>query len=256
VRLRNVLILVCAAAVAYGCATGTDGAQPRSRQLDASDADCPPTAYPTTAIMRGAAGETRLRLRVDASGRVLLAVVVSRSGGTAGHVALDSAARLNAWECRFPASPDRAPIDIEKVYAWLPPPGYVGLPKTPCIVKGPTEPGCSVAGVPRPTKGAFAYCPKPEYPGRARKEEATGTTQITVIVEPSGEISGAAITRSSGNTSAHAWLDELALQSVEACRAPPAPGYAPARTVVTYRWLLVDAAASKDNNSRPAAEAP
>ena len=91
---------------------------------------------------------------------------------------------------------------------------------------------------PRPVDPETAVCPRPDYPLAARRSDATGTTRVSYRIQPSGAVSDAWVTRKSGETPAHAVLDEAALTAVGVCRFAEANGYAPVRASQDCEWRL------------------
>lgn len=106
-------VLLAALLLAAACSRGRDAAPP-SR----TDAEMPvalnsesPFQYPPELYDQGVEGEVRLRVYVDAQGRIVPdSTRVASSSGTPG---LDSAALRGAAELRFaPAQKDGAPVGM------------------------------------------------------------------------------------------------------------------------------------------------
>lgn len=68
-------------------------------------------------------------------------------------------------------------------------------------------------------KASYAYCPKPDYPDRARREGWEGTVTLRVLVDEEGKSKSLEVNRSSG----FPVLDEAAMDNVKRrCRFNPA----------------------------------
>ena len=83
-------------------------------------------------------------------------------------------------------------------------------------------------------------CGQPPYPVEARQSEATGTTMLEFEVSPEGKVTRIAIIGSSGATPGHKALDSLALETLNKCAFPPAPGFLPATAKISYVWQIKD----------------
>ena len=101
--------------------------------------------------------------------------------------------------------------------------------------------GC--ASTPTPTQPrsvsiAAGKCTQPPYPAGARDTDAEGTTTLAFEVDAEGKVTRAAIIGVSGSSVGHRLLDALALETVNKCMFPPAPGFLPASSKVAYQWRL------------------
>lgn len=72
----------------------------------------------------------------------------------------------------------------------------------------------------------------------AVRTEATGTTRVTFVVEPSGQVSAVSVERRSGETRAHVRLDRAAVEAVTACRFAAVQGYGPRRAAREFKWEI------------------
>jgi protein TonB len=72
----------------------------RPAHFDANDPACRPE-YPAAAVRAGATGVTRVKLQVDATGKVLSAEVVGSSGPTRENRMMDTAAKTAFSTCHF-----------------------------------------------------------------------------------------------------------------------------------------------------------
>ena len=110
--MNRVVALSLAAALA-ACARGGDGgtpATPRAEMPVALNRESP-FQYPADLFDQGVEGEVRLRLFVDARGRVV--AESTRVASTSGAPGFDSAAVRGAAALRFaPARRDGTPVDI------------------------------------------------------------------------------------------------------------------------------------------------
>ena len=91
---------------------------------------------------------------------------------------------------------------------------------------------------PRSVSMASGKCAQPPYPAEARDSGAEGTTTLAFEVDAEGKVTRAAIIGLSGASNAHRLLDALALETVNKCVFPPAPGFLPASSRVAYLWRL------------------
>ena len=87
---------------------------------------------------------------------------------------------------------------------------------------------------------AAGNCSQPPYPAEARRTEATGTTTLEFEVGPAGKVTRIAIIGSSGEGVGHKALDALALETLNKCAFPAAPGLLPATARISYVWQLKD----------------
>ena len=101
--------------------------------------------------------------------------------------------------------------------------------------------GCASAPTPtqpRSVSIAAGKCTQPPYPAGARDTDAEGTTTLAFEVDAEGKVTRAAIIGVSGSSTGHRLLDALALETVNKCVFPPAPGFLPASSKVAYQWRL------------------
>ncbi len=85
---------------------------------------------------------------------------------------------------------------------------------------------------------ASGKCAQPPYPAEARNSGAEGTTTLAFEVDAEGRVTRAAIIGLSGTSTGHRLLDALALETVNKCVFPPAPGFLPASSKVAYLWRV------------------
>ena len=83
-------------------------------------------------------------------------------------------------------------------------------------------------------------CPQPPYPAEARRSEAAGTTTLEFEVGVEGKVTRIAIIGTSGESPGHKALDALALETLNKCAFPAAPGFLPATAKISYVWQLKD----------------
>ena len=83
-------------------------------------------------------------------------------------------------------------------------------------------------------------CSQPPYPAEARRSEAAGTTTLEFEVSPEGKVTRIAIVGTSGESPGHKALDALALETLNKCAFPAAPGFLPATAKISYVWQLKD----------------
>jgi protein TonB len=93
---------------------------------------------------------------------------------------------------------------------------------------------------PRTVAMAEAKCPQPPYPAVARDAGVEGVTTLSIDVNPEGRVTRVAITEPSGTSEGHRALDALALETMQKCQFPPAPGFLAASSRVAYAWRLKD----------------
>lgn len=85
---------------------------------------------------------------------------------------------------------------------------------------------------------AEGKCGPPAYPAEARNTGAEGTTTLSFDVDAEGRVTRAAIIGQSGTSAGHRLLDALALETVNKCVFPAAPGFLPGSARVAYSWRL------------------
>lgn len=100
----------------------------------------------------------------------------------------------------------------------VPPIVVAAAPPAPVAPAAPPVPAPDLS---RPAHIVVADCEKPQYPPRARREEATGTTGIRFRVDKSGRVVQAQVTHRSGHSRAHRLLDAAAVQALGGCRFTP-----------------------------------
>jgi periplasmic protein TonB len=105
--------------------------------------------------------------------------------------------------------------------------------------------GLAACGTPAPTTPrslsmSQGTCQQPPYPAEARRDQAEGTTELEFEVNALGRVTRVAIVKSSGDTAGHKVLDALALETINKCSFPPAPGFLAASSKVAYVWRLKD----------------
>jgi TonB family protein len=93
---------------------------------------------------------------------------------------------------------------------------------------------------PRTASMADAKCTQPPYPTVARTAGAEGVTTLSIDVNAEGRVTRVAIVESSGTSEGHRALDALALETMQKCVFPPAPGFLPVTSRVAYAWRLKD----------------
>lgn len=91
---------------------------------------------------------------------------------------------------------------------------------------------------PRSVLMSDGKCVQPPYPAEARNTAAEGTTTLSFDVNAEGRVTRIAIVEPSGTTPGHRALDALALETLQKCVFPPAPGFLPASSRVAYAWRL------------------
>ena len=83
-------------------------------------------------------------------------------------------------------------------------------------------------------------CAQPPYPAEAKHLGAEGTTQLDFEVNAQGKVTRVAILKLSGAGPGHKLLDALALETLNKCTFPAAPGFLSASSRVEYVWRLKD----------------
>ena len=91
---------------------------------------------------------------------------------------------------------------------------------------------------PRSVAMSTGKCAQPPYPAEARSTGAEGITTLSFEVDAEGRVTRVAIVGSSGTSTGHRTLDALALDTLNKCVFPPAPGFLPASSRVAYSWRL------------------
>jgi periplasmic protein TonB len=85
---------------------------------------------------------------------------------------------------------------------------------------------------------SIAACVQPDYPPRARRAEATGTTRLRIEVTADGTVTEVSVLRPSGPTREHKMLDQAAVDALRHCKFAPEPGTTTNAVTVSYRWSL------------------
>ena len=101
--------------------------------------------------------------------------------------------------------------------------------------------GCAstpTATQPRLVSISSGKCAQPPYPAEARSTGAEGVTTLSFEVDAEGKVTRVAIVGASGTTTGHRVLDALALDTLNKCVFPPAPGFLPANSRVAFSWIL------------------
>lgn len=101
-----------------------------------------------------------------------------------------------------------------------------------CATPAPTAP--------RSITISSSNCQQPPYPNEAKRDNASGTTELEFEVNAAGRVTRVAVAKSSGETPGHKVLDTLALETLNKCSFPPAPGFLPATSKLSYVWRLQD----------------
>lgn len=101
-----------------------------------------------------------------------------------------------------------------------------------CSTPAPTQP--------RSISVNAGGCSQPPYPEEARRSAVTGTTTLEFEVNAAGRVTRIAIIGTSGQSPGHKILDGLALETLNKCAFPPAPGFLPATSRISYVWRLQD----------------
>jgi periplasmic protein TonB len=101
-----------------------------------------------------------------------------------------------------------------------------------CTTPAPTAP--------RSISISASNCQQPPYPAEARRDGASGNTELEFEVNAAGKVTRVAVAKSSGDTPGHKMLDTLALETLNKCSFPPAPGFLPATSKLSYVWKLQD----------------
>jgi protein TonB len=87
----------------------------RPAHLDANDPSCRPE-YPPAAIRAGATGVTKVKLQVDAAGKVLSADVIGASGSTRENRLMDNAAKAAFSTCHLTPGIDATGKPVGSVF--------------------------------------------------------------------------------------------------------------------------------------------
>lgn len=173
------LAFIGAAAWAQAPATPVDVSDPSITErpkLDAAKARTPD--YPPTAIRAGQEGETRLRVCLDAKGRVLS----SQTASSSGYDLLDQAAHDWVFQSPFfPAKAGDTPVAVcgyEFTYVWSLQQAY----------SPPVDSYDALPEADRPkllSKGT-----QPVYPQSALARGVAGKVEMTLCIDPRGRVNG------------------------------------------------------------------
>ena len=196
----------------------------RPPRIDANDSNCRPV-YLAEALAARAQGESHLRFRVDAAGRLVSGQMLRNADAPPEQRMLDVAALTALSRC--PITPgvdaDGKPVggDVDITYHWV-------LDAPPAAGEGRIQ--------------AMTPSRRPEYPPAAARSGAQGTTGLAFHVDETGKVTGVDIVRRSGDTREHHLLDAAAAHFLSMCPVQPArdaDGKPVASVVkVTYTWRL------------------
>lgn len=134
-----------------------------------------------------------------------------------------------------PSAPPRQapPTPAVSAAGPTPPPAPSPAAFTPAVTSPPAVASADTIEPPRYTPGS-AWCPKPDYPPRARLRGQEGSVTLSVTVGRDGAVDGLSVAASSG----HALLDAAAVRAVRGWRFHPATHrgvpVAATRTVVVH----------------------
>jgi TonB family protein len=81
-------------------------------------------------------------------------------------------------------------------------------------------------------------CPIPVFPRAALRAGAAGVTRIAMTVASDGAVTNVHVRQSSGETPAHALLDEAVVRAMKACKFAPAPGLLPTTAIQEFEWKI------------------
>lgn len=93
---------------------------------------------------------------------------------------------------------------------------------------------------PRPVSSPLNGCLALTYPIRALKEEAEGTTHVSITILPSGAVTDVAILKASALSKAHQALDKAAVEAVSGCVFVEALGFGARKGIMQIVWKLED----------------
>ncbi len=175
--------------------------------------------------MPRAQGESHLRFRVDAAGRLVSGQMLRSADAPPEQRLLDVAALTALSRCpiRAGVDADGKPVggDVDITYRWQ--------------IDGPPA-----AGEGR-IQGMTPSC-RPEYPAAAVRARAQGTTRLAFRIDGTGKVLGVDIVQHAGDTREHRLLDAAAAYALSTCPFQPArdaDGRPVASVVkVTYTWRL------------------
>ena len=221
-------LLLSMAANAETSATGAAEAASRNGTNDARRS-CQPV-YPPAALAARAEGVTKLKMLIDADGRIASAEVVETSGPTPEHKLLDQEVARAVQGCalfrrKLDANGQGVPYSITMGYQWGLPPadGSPSRAHPPRLVS--VESGC-----------------KPVYPPAALRAGAQGETVVEMLVDAAGKVRSTEVVQSAGPSPEHKLLDQAAAEALPHCPYTPGTGTdgkpVGARLTVNYVWKL------------------
>lgn len=244
------IALICATLLAACGAAAAQAADTRSPALPALAAAGPhpphvrvgPVAcapdWPANARAARAYGRTTVRLFIDPAGQVRAGTVLSPSGPTPEHHALDEAVVAAFSRCQVDVARDAAgqPVACEAVETWT------WSRPDPADTRTGISTGSAVAG--RPAGLDIDDLPpdcRPTYPPAAVRQLATGYTTLSFTTDSTGRSVGIEVLHPAGPTPAHQLLDDAA-RVIGKCPFQPAldEGGAPTagNVQLTYTWRL------------------
>lgn len=101
---------------------------------------------------------------------------------------------------------------------------------------------------PRPVGTPINGCLALTYPVIALKDEAEGTTYVSISVLPSGAVTDVAVSKASGISRAHQALDRAAVKAISGCVYAEAPGFSTRTGILQIVWQLEPAATSSGDD--------
>jgi TonB family protein len=133
-----------------------------------------------------------------------------------------------ALELNCPPSSVNRPssFNLNRLATWA----LATLATAACTTPAPTTP--------RTVSVGSSTCKQPAYPAEAKSHQASGTTELEFEVNAEGRVTRVAIVKFSGDSQGHRILDTLALDTLNKCTFPAAPGFLPGRSRVQYVWKL------------------
>lgn len=196
----------------------------RPPRIDANDPACRPV-HPAQALATPLQGESHLRFRVDANGRLVSGQMLRNADAPPEQRMLDVAALQALSRCPITPGIDAEGKlvggDVDVTYHWV-------LDAPPAAGEGRIQ-------------GMTPSC-RPEYPPAAVRSGAQGTTGLAFHVDETGKVTGVDIVKRSGDTREHHLLDAAAAHFLSMCPVQPArdaDGKPVASVVkVTYTWRL------------------
>ena len=104
---------------------------------------------------------------------------------------------------------------------------------------------------PRPVSAPRNACLELTYPPFALRQEAEGTTQISMTVLPSGAVTNVAVAKASGSSKAHQALDKAAVKAISGCAYAEASGFSAWSGIIPIEWRLEPASESGKDDHGP-----